>query len=267
MFHVNQVRRIVIKVGTSTLTHATGKLNLRRIDRLTRCVADLENRGYQVVLVSSGAIGVGAKKLRLPERPTELRMKQAAAAVGQCELMHIYDKMFLEYGVTVAQILLTAEDVVDHSSRRQNVHNTFSALMETGVIPIVNENDSVSVKEIQFGDNDSLSADVAKLCEADLLVIFTDIDGLYDDNPNENPEARLIRVVRGFISDKLRKAAGGAGTKFGTGGMATKLNAAEICMNANIPMFVVNGSEPEILFDLLDGRLEGTLFLPPEQTE
>lgn len=261
MMNLSQVRRIVVKVGTSTLTYPTGKLNIRGIERLVRCIADLHNRGYEMILVSSGAIGVGASKLRLPERPKTLRMKQAAAAVGQCELMHVYDKIFAEYGINTAQILLTTEDTED-KNRRHNVHNTFDALLETNALPIVNENDTVAVEEIEFGDNDSLAAVVSRVAVADLLVIFTDMDGLYDDDPREKPEARLIPVVH-EITDELRAIAGGAGTENGTGGMATKLKAAELCMEKNIPMFVVNGAKPEILYELADGRLAGTLFLPP----
>ena len=263
MINPSKLRRIVVKVGTSTLTYPTGKLNIRGIERLVRCIADLHNRGYEMILVSSGAIGVGAAKLRLPERPTELRMKQAAAAVGQCELMHIYDKIFAEYGINTAQILLTTEDT-EHEHRRLNVHNTFDALIETNALPIVNENDTVVVEEIEFGDNDCLAATVARVACADLVVIFTDMDGLYDDDPRENPEARLIPVVHG-ITDELRAMAGGAGTANGTGGMATKLNAAELCMERDIPMFIINGAKPETLYELSEGRLAGTLFIPPEK--
>ena len=181
MMNLSQARRIVVKVGTSTLTYPTGKLNIRGIERLVRCIADLHNRGYEMVLVSSGAIAVGAAKMRLPERPQELRMKQAAAAVGQCELMHVYDKIFAEYGINTAQILLTTEDTEDET-RRHNVHNTFDALLETKSLPIVNENDTVAVEEIEFGDNDSLAAVVSRVSNADLLVIFTDMDGLFDDS-------------------------------------------------------------------------------------
>lgn len=209
MMNLSQARRIVVKVGTSTLTYPTGKLNIRGIERLVRCIADLHNRGYEMVLVSSGAIAVGAAKMRLPERPQELRMKQAAAAVGQCELMHVYDKIFAEYGINTAQILLTTEDTEDET-RRHNVHNTFDALLETKSLPIVNENDTVAVEEIEFGDNDSLAAVVSRVSNADLLVIFTDMDGLFDDNPRENPEARLIPVVH-EINDDLRAIAGRRG--------------------------------------------------------
>lgn len=262
MMNLSQVRRIVVKVGTSTLTYPSGRLNIRGIERLVRCIADLQNRGYEMILVSSGAIGVGAAKLRLPERPKELRMKQAAAAVGQCELMHIYDKIFAEYGINTAQILLTTEDTEDER-RCRNVHNTFDALIETNALPVVNENDTVAVEEIEFGDNDRLAAVVARVARAQLLVIFTDTDGLFDDDPRENPEARLIPVVH-EINDTLRAIAGGAGTENGTGGMATKLGAAELCMERGIPMFVINGSNPETLYELAAGRLAGTLFLPPD---
>ncbi len=265
MMNSSQVRRIVVKVGTSTLTYPTGRLNIRGIERLVRCIADLYNRGYDMILVSSGAIGVGAAKMHMRTRPDTLRMKQAAAAVGQCELMHIYDKIFAEYGISTAQILLTTEDTED-ASRRLNVHNTFDALLEMHALPIVNENDTVAVEEIEFGDNDCLAATVAHVAHADLVVIFTDMDGLYDDNPRENPEARLIPVVH-EITDDLREIAGGAGSENGTGGMAAKLGAAELCMQRGIPMFIINGAKPETLYELADGRLAGTLFLPPEHGE
>ena len=260
MLNINEVRRIVVKVGTSTLTYENGKLNIRRIERLVRTISDLQNQGFEMVLVSSGAVGVGAAKLGLSERPTELAMKQAAAAVGQCELMHIYDKMFLEYGINVAQILLTRENIVD-DDQRENIHNTFT--MRTGVVPIVNENDTVATAELKhienFGDNDTLSAVVARMCEADLLVIFSDIDGLYDSDPRKNPQAKLIRHVS-RIDAKIRRMAGGAGSAHGTGGMATKITAAELCMDAGIPMLVANGDKQGILYDIVDGKPVGTLF-------
>ena len=262
MSQPNRHHRIVVKVGTSTLTYGSGKLNLRCIERLARIISDLHNCGYEPVLVSSGAIGVGANKLGLRERPRTTRMKQAAAAVGQCELMHIYDKMFLEYGVTVAQILLTRSDV-DSDHKRSNIHNTFDALLETGTVPIVNENDTVATEEIEavetFGDNDTLSAVVARLCGADLLVILSDIEGLYDSDPRENPDARLISRVE-HIDDSLRAIAGGPGTAGGTGGMATKLVAAELCMDAGISMLITRGDRPEVLYDIVEGKPVGTLF-------
>ncbi|MDO4270532.1 MAG: glutamate 5-kinase [Eubacteriales bacterium] len=262
MLNMNEVRRIVVKVGTSTLTYENGKLNIRRIERLVRTISDLQNQGFEMVLVSSGAVGVGAAKLGLAERPKALAMKQAAAAVGQCELMHIYDKMFLEYGINVAQILLTRENIVD-DEQKENIHNTFTALLQTGVVPIVNENDTVATAELKyiehFGDNDTLSAVVARMCEADLLVIFSDIDGLYDSDPRKNPQAKLIGHVS-KIDAKIRRMAGGAGSAHGTGGMATKITAAELCMDAGIPMLVANGDKQGILYDIVDGKPVGTLF-------
>ncbi|MBP8640573.1 MAG: glutamate 5-kinase [Oscillospiraceae bacterium] len=258
---------IVVKVGTSTLTHEGGKLNFRSFDALARVLSDINNMGNEVVLVSSGAIAVGAGKLQMKERPTILSQKQAAAAVGQCELMHLYDKFFGEYGKTVAQILLTGEDV-DSPEKKQNLINTFTSLLEMGIIPIVNENDSVSYAEIEadneehkvFGDNDTLSAVVAVLCSADKLVLLSDIDGLYDANPNENHEARLIREVR-VIDDEIRSLAGGAGSNRGTGGMITKLQAAELATENGVDMYIANGSTPEILYDIVLGRPAGTLFV------
>ncbi len=262
MLNINEVRRIVVKIGSSTLTHPSGKLNIRRIERLVRTVSDLQNRGFDMVLVSSGAVTAGAAKLGLKERPLSLAVKQAAAAVGQCELMHIYDKIFLEYGITVAQILLTRENIID-SEQRENIHNAFTTLIETGVVPIVNENDTVATAELKhienFGDNDTLSAVVARMCDADLLIIFSDIDGLYNADPRKNPQAQLISKVT-KIDAKIRRMAGGAGTASGTGGMATKLTAAELCMDAGIPMLVANGDKHGILYDIVDGKTVGTLF-------
>ena len=258
-------RRLVVKVGTSTLTRETGSLNLQNMERLARVLSDLEGMGYQVVLVSSGAIGIGTKKLRLEQRPTELRMKQATAAVGQCMMMHIYDKLFAEYNRTVAQILLTGEDV-DAPVRSEHLHNTFEALLELGVIPVVNENDSVSSAEIEtgqckvLGDNDTLSAMVARLCGADLLVLLSDIDGLYDADPRKDPEAKLIHRVED-VTPELRAMAGGAGSWRGTGGMATKLNAAELAMAAGVDMVITNGARPEDLYGILRGEDIGTRFL------
>ena len=262
MLNMNEVRRIVVKVGSSTLTYDNGKPNIRRIERLVRTISDLQNRGFEMVLVSSGAVAVGTAKLGLAERPKELSVKQAAAAVGQCELMHIYDKMFLEYGINVAQILLTRENIVD-DDQRTNIHNTFTALTKIGVVPIINENDTVATAELKhienFGDNDTLSAVVARMCDADLLVIFSDIDGLYDSNPRTNPQAKLINHV-GRIDAKIRRMAGGAGSAHGTGGMATKITAAELCMDAGIPMMVANGDKQGLLYDIVDGKEVGTLF-------
>ena len=268
MENTNRMRRIVVKLGTSTLTHPNGKLNILRIEHLVRCIADLSARGYEMVVVSSGAVGVGVGKLALAQRPQTLSMKQAAAAVGQCALMHIYDKMFMEYGLTVGQILLTRYDITS-DTRRDNLHNTFQALLQTGVVPIVNENDSVSIEELEaldtFGDNDTLSAVVARLCKADLLVIFTDMDGLFEADPRHNPEAKLIGTVS-VIDEHIRAIAGGAGTAGGTGGMATKLSAAALCMEAGIAMRITNGARPEDLCRIVDGEQIGTLFDAGERT-
>ena len=258
--------RLVVKVGTSTVTQDSGRLNLRNLDLLARTLSDLNGMGHEVILVSSGAIGVGTVKLRLPERPTQLRMKQAAAAVGQCMIMHIYDKFFSEYNRVVAQILLSGEDV-DSPVRAGHLRNTFQSLLEVGVIPVVNENDSVSSAEIEtgkckvLGDNDTLSAMVARLVGADLLVLLSDIDGLYDSDPHKNPDAHLIPQVT-EITDDLRRMAGGAGTWRGTGGMATKLNAAQLAMEAGVEMVIANGSRIEELYEIVAGRGTGTRFLP-----
>lgn len=256
--------RIVVKVGTSTLTRDNGALNLHNMDHLARALSDLHGMGHEVILVSSGAIGVGTGKLGLSERPKELRMKQAVAAVGQCELMHLYDKFFGEYGNTVAQILLTGEDVED-AVRSEHLANTFSSLLELGCIPVVNENDSVSSAEIEtgkckvLGDNDTLSAIVARLCKADLLVLLSDIDGLYTADPHKDSNAVLIERVE-EITPELKAMAGGAGTWRGTGGMATKLTAAEIAMGAGVDMVITNGSDMEVLYDIVDGKPIGTRF-------
>ena len=257
-------QRIVVKVGTSTLTHDSGALDLRSMERLVRTLADLQGAGNEVILVTSGAIAVGTAKLGLAERPRELGMKQAAAAVGQCRMMHIYDKLFAEYNRTVAQILLTGEDV-ESPVRSEHLHNTFEALLELGVIPVVNENDSVSSAEIEtgqckvLGDNDTLSAIVARLCGAGLLVLFSDIDGLYDADPRTHPDARLIHQVEA-ITPELRAMAGGAGTWRGTGGMATKLNAAQLCLEAGVDMVIANGARMEALYDIVEGKNVGTRF-------
>lgn len=258
-------QRIVVKVGTSTLTHDNGALNLYSIDHLARALADLTGRGNEVILVSSGAIAIGAAKLSLPERPKELRMKQAAAAVGQCRMMHIYDKLFSEYNRTVAQILLTGDDV-DDPVRAEHLSGTFEALLSMGVIPVVNENDSVSSAEIEtgrhkvLGDNDTLSAIVAKLCHAKLLILLSDIDGLYDEDPHQNPDAKLIHRVEA-VTPEIREMAGGAGTWRGTGGMATKLAAAEIATAAGCDMVITNGERMEDLYDIAAGCAVGTRFL------
>ncbi|MDD3164984.1 MAG: glutamate 5-kinase [Oscillospiraceae bacterium] len=255
--------RIVVKVGTSTLTHSGGGMNFKNMDRLARTLADVHNAGNEVVLVSSGAIGCGCGKLKLAQRPTDIAAKQAAAAVGQCELMHLYDKFFGEYGVTTGQILLTREDC-NHPEIKENLVNTFTALLHLGVIPVVNENDSVSYAEISadhatFGENDTLSAVVAGLCGADLLVLLSDIDGLYDDDPHRNPDAHLIDEVC-ELTPALLASAHGAGTGFGTGGMVTKLTAARIAMEQGFDMAITNGAEPENINFLVKGGRIGTIF-------
>ena len=255
--------RIVVKVGTSTLTNENGCSNLRRIEILARVLADIQNMGNEVILVSSGAIAVGANKMHLPGKPTEMRMKQAAAAVGQCENMFLYDKFFGYYNKTVAQILLNAEDI-RQEEKKENLTNTFEALLEQGIIPIVNENDSVSYTEIEseeklFSDNDVLSAVVAVLTKADLLVILSDIDGFYDCDPRFYKDAKLIGRIE-EIDESTYKLAGGAGSRRGTGGMRTKLQAAELATSQGTATLVTNGSRPEALYDIVDGKKTGTLF-------
>ncbi len=258
MSSFQSAKRLVVKVGTSTLTYENGRLNLRRIERLVRVLSDLKNSGRDIVLITSGAIGVGVGQLGLPERPRDIGGKQAAAAVGQCELMYIYDKHFSEYGHVTAQLLLT-RDAVESPERRQNIVNTLSRLLEYGAVPIINENDTVATEEIEFGDNDTLSAMVAVLAEADGLIILTDIDGMYDANPREHAGAHLIPKVH-EIDDALIRMAGGSGSSRGTGGMVTKLHAAQIALSAGIPTVIMNGSNPKKLYDLLEGAPVGTLF-------
>ncbi len=260
-----ETQRVVVKVGTSTLTHSSGSLNLRSMERLVRVLADLGGSGHEVILVTSGAIAVGTARMGLDERPRALRMKQAAAAVGQCRMMHIYDKLFSEYNCTVAQILLTGDDVED-PARAEHLRNTFTSLLELGIIPVVNENDSVSSAEIEtghhkvLGDNDTLSAIVAELCRADLLVLLSDIDGLYDADPRTHPEAKLLHQVAA-LTPEILEMAGGAGTWRGTGGMATKLSAARIAMAAGCDMVITNGARPEDLYGIAEGRDIGTRFI------
>ena len=256
-------RRIVVKVGTSTLTNAEGKSDLRNMEKLARVLADVHNLGNEVVLVSSGAIAVGAHKMRLAEPPTDLRMKQAAAAVGQCENMFLYDKFFGFYDKTVAQILLNAEDITQEE-KKENLSNTVETLLKQGIIPIVNENDSVSYTEIEseeklFSDNDVLSAVVAVLCQADLLVILSDIDGFYDRDPRLFKEAQLLNRIE-IIDDTTYELAGGAGSRRGTGGMRTKIQAAELATSQGTSTLVTNGKRPEVLYDIIEGRKVGTLF-------
>ncbi len=259
MFNIEEKKRIVIKVGTSTLTHKTGRLNIRRMERFVKVLADLQNSGKEIILVSSGAIGLGMSKMGLPERPKDTPMKQACAAVGQCELMYIYDKLFGEYNINVAQILLTKYTI--DTPRKNNVENTFEKLISHRVIPVVNENDTVAIDELELeiGENDSLAAQVGIFSHADMLIILSDINGLYDSNPNENPDAKLIPQVN-EINDDIRALAGGAGSSLGTGGMITKINAAEMAMGAGIDMAILNGRNPSVLYDLFDGKDVGTIF-------
>lgn len=255
-------QKIVVKVGTSTLTYDNGKVNLRRIEQLCKVLSDLQNMGNEIVLVSSGAIGVGVGKIGLKSRPTETKEKQAVAAIGQCELMFMYDKLFGEYNHTVAQILLT-KYAVETAQKRQNVINTIETLLQMGIIPIVNENDTVAIDELEgnnFGDNDMLSAIVARLISADKLIILTDIDGLYDSNPRTNPSAKRIPRVE-KITEEIMHMAGGSGSNRGTGGMTTKLTAASYANKANIECIVMNGEDPNRLYDILEGMDIGTVFV------
>jgi len=252
-------KRIVVKIGTSSLSYANGRLNFQRIANLSYVLSSLRNRGLEIVLVSSGAIGVGAGRLGLVDRPTELSKKQALAAIGQAELMKIYQKFFEEFNQTVAQVLLT-KDIVTIPDRHQNAKNTLLKLIGMGIIPIINENDTISTFEIEFGDNDTLSADVAQLIEADLLILLSDIDGLYSADPKKEKQAEIIRSVE-TITPELEKLASGTGNSFGTGGMITKISAAKICIDAHIDTIITNGNDPSIIFDILDGKEVGTHFV------
>ena len=250
--------RVVVKVGTSTLAHSTGRLNIRRVESLCRVLSDLKNSGSEVILVSSGAIGMGVGKLLLKERPTDIPTKQAAAAVGQCELMYTYDKLFSEYHHTVAQILLTGSDF-RHDDRYHNFQNTMRRLLELDALPIINENDTIATDEIKVGDNDTLSAMVAVSIGADRLILMSDIDGLYTADPHKDPNAKLIPEVNS-ITPEIEALAGGEGSSLGTGGMKTKLHAAKLCMDAGCEMVIMNGENPKLLYDLLDGKPVGTRF-------
>lgn len=261
MRNISAKKRIVIKLGTSTLAHKTGKLNIRRMTNLVRVISDLHNSGREIIMVSSGAVGLGTGKLGLSAKPKDTKTKQAVAAVGQCELMHVYDDMFEKYSVTVAQILLT-KTIINNPSHCDNFKNTIETLVGMGVIPIVNENDTIAIDELELeiGENDSLSALVAELSGADLLLILSDIDGLYDCDPRTNPEAQPIHVVE-EITPEIEAVAGGAGTSLGTGGMSTKINAAKIAGEAGIDMVIMNGKNPELLYDLFEDKDIGTIFL------
>lgn len=260
MRNISGKKRIVIKLGTSTLAHKTGKLNIRRMTNLVRVISDLHNSGREIIMVSSGAVGLGAGKLGLPEKPKDTKTKQAVAAIGQCELMHVYDDMFAKYSVTVAQILLT-KTIINNPNHCENFMNTVEKLVGMDVIPIVNENDTIAIDELELeiGENDSLSALVAELSRADLLLILSDIDALYDDDPRSNPNAKPIPLVE-KITPEIEAVAGGAGTSLGTGGMSTKITAAKIATNAGIDMIIMNGKDPEKLYDLFEDKEIGTLF-------
>jgi len=250
--------RIVIKIGTSTLTHSTGHLNIRRVEELCKIISDIKNAGHQVIVVSSGAIGMGVGKLGLQERPKDIPTKQAAAAVGQCELMYTYDKLFSEYNHTVAQLLITGDDV-KNDLRHENFSNTLNRLLELGAIPIINENDTVSTDEIVIGDNDTLAAIVSESVKADTLVLLSDIDGLYTADPHTHPEATLIANIT-EIDDSILALAGGSSSKQGTGGMVTKLQAAKICLSCGCDMVIANGDDPTNLYRIVDGESVGTRF-------
>lgn len=254
-----EIMRIVIKIGTSTLAHKSGLLNIRRVEELCKVMSDLKNAGNEVILVSSGAIGMGAGKLSLSEKPSDIPTKQAAAAVGQCELMYTYDKLFSEYNHTVAQILITGEDI-EHSERKVNFENTMCRLLTLGAIPIINENDSIATDEIVIGDNDTLGAIVATAINADLLILLSDIDGLFTADPRKDKNAVLLSRIT-EITPEIEEMTGGAGSTFGTGGMATKIKAAKIATDAGIDMIIANGKEPKVLYDIVEGKPVGTRFI------
>lgn len=250
--------RVVIKVGTSTLTHQNGNINIRRIENLCKVISDLKNAGLEIIFVSSGAIAMGVGKLGLSKKPQDIPSKQACAAIGQCELMYTYDKLFQEYNHTVAQMLMTGADF-ENEERHTNFDNTLNRLLEFGVLPIINENDTIATSEIKVGDNDTLSAIIATSANADLLILLSDIDGLYTADPRKDADASLIPIVK-EINEDIMNLAGTAGTSRGTGGMITKLNAAQICMDAGIDIIIANGSNPEVLYDIFDGKSVGTRF-------
>ena len=251
--------RIVVKIGTSTLAYATGQLNIRRVEALCKTMCDIRNAGHELILVSSGAIGMGVGKLGLRARPRDIPTKQAAAAVGQCELMYIYDKLFSEYHHTVAQLLITADNL-SNETRHANFTNTLNRLLELGVVPVINENDTVATDEIVIGDNDTLAAMVAESVGANLLVLLSDIDGLYTADPHTDPTAKLLPVVR-RVDDDIRSLAGVSSSNQGTGGMVTKLRAAEICLDCGCEMVIANGAEPTLLYDIVEGKPVGTRFV------
>lgn len=250
--------RIVVKIGTSTLAHATGHLNIRGVEELCKVISDIKNAGHEIIVVSSGAIGMGVGKLGLQSRPADIPTKQAAAAVGQCELMYTYDKLFSQYNHIVAQLLITGDDIAN-DERHSNFSNTVNRLLSLGAIPIINENDTVATHEIIIGDNDTLAAIVAESVQADKLILLTDIDGLYTADPHTDPDAKLISIAH-KVDDSLLALAGGSSGKLGTGGMLTKLEAAKICLSCGCDMVIANGNNPANLYDILDGKFVGTTF-------
>ena len=250
--------RVVVKIGTSNITHATGNLDIRHVETLCKILSDIKNSGCELVVVSSGATAMGVGKLHLSKKPADMPSKQACAAVGQCELMYTYDKLFTEHNHTVAQILITGDDFND-TRRFENFKNTIERLLEFGALPIINENDTVSTVEYGLGDNDTLGALVATGIKADLLILLSDIDGLYTADPRKTPEAKLIPRVS-EMTDEIMALGGGSGTGLGTGGMATKLGAAKRCMEQGVDMAIINGSKLDLLYDLIDGKPAGTLF-------
>jgi glutamate 5-kinase len=253
---IKKAKRIIIKIGSSSLTHPTGKLNIRKIENLTKVIADFSNAGREIILVSSGAVSAGAAKLGLTLPLERIEEKKAAAAVGQAELMNIYDRFFMSFGIKIAQVLLT-RDVIDNEVRRQNAEETFKVLISMGCVPIVNENDTVSSDEIKFSGNDILSAYVSNLCKADLVINLSDTDGLYNKNPSEHEDAELIREVS-EITPEILSYAGGAGSERGTGGFITKLQAALMIRDQHTPMIIANSADPDILYDILEGKIAGT---------
>ncbi|MBR4306057.1 MAG: glutamate 5-kinase [Ruminiclostridium sp.] len=262
MIDFSEKKRIVIKVGTNTLAHSTGNLNIRRVSKLIEVFSDLKNAGKEIIFVTSGAQGIGAARAGLRKKPTEIPQKQACAAIGQCELMHIYDREFQKHNHTVAQVLLT-RDVISNKTRKKNVINTFKTLLDMGIVPIINANDTVSIKELDFDENDTLSAIVATLCEADLLVLLTDVDGLYDKNPSL-PGAKHIPYVEKITAEMIASAKG-TGSEFSSGGMLTKLEAANIAKENGIPTVIINGENPEILYDLFENKAICTAFAADKQ--
>lgn len=257
--------KVVVKIGTTSLTHSNGRINLHRIEKLAMVLSDIKNSGKQVILVTSGAIAAGAGKIGLNERPSKLAEKQALAAIGQAELIRIYEKYFTTYNQIVAQVLLTKDGVMN-PVRRHNAKNTLDTLMSMNIIPIINENDTVATEEIEFGDNDSLSAQVAMITESDLLIILSDIEGLYNDDPRKNENAKIISKVS-EISEEIEKCAGNPGSNFAKGGMITKITAANNCNNAGIDMVIALGEEPAIIFDILEGKEIGTLFVAKKEID